>query len=62
LFEILFIRECFYTPIRQIDLVRLGYLGLVGLIERVEAIGGQLKIMSEPGKGATVQVTIPGSF
>jgi two-component system sensor histidine kinase UhpB len=55
-------REGFETPERQIDLVRLGYLGLVGLIERVEAIGGQLKIMSEPGKGATVQVTIPGSF
>jgi signal transduction histidine kinase len=27
--------------------------------ERVEAVGGELNIQSEPGKGTTVEVTVP---
>jgi signal transduction histidine kinase len=33
--------------------------GLAGMRERVDLIGGQLKIGSAPGKGVTVEVTVP---
>jgi signal transduction histidine kinase len=34
-------------------------LGLVNMLERAERIGGKLSIESEPGKGTTVNVTVP---
>lgn len=34
-------------------------LGLIGMRERVEALGGQFKIESAPGKGTQVSITIP---
>jgi PAS domain S-box-containing protein len=40
-------------------LARRGHLGLIGMQERSEAIGGQLLIDSEPGKGTLVCVTAP---
>ena len=33
--------------------------GLVGLIDRVEALGGQLTLVSPPGTGTTVNVALP---
>ncbi len=36
-----------------------GGLGLVGMRERVERLGGRLSIESAPGAGATVSVTLP---
>ena len=36
-------------------------LGLVIMRERVEKIGGQLSIMSKPGKGTTVIITVNNS-
>jgi signal transduction histidine kinase len=33
--------------------------GLVGLIDRVEALGGRLSVDSRPGAGTTVQVALP---
>ncbi|CAM4406945.1 GAF domain-containing protein [Mycobacterium basiliense] len=33
--------------------------GLLGLIDRVEAIGGHLRVLSPPGAGTTLQVVIP---
>jgi signal transduction histidine kinase len=33
--------------------------GLVGLIDRVEALGGQLTLRSPPGAGTTLNVTLP---
>jgi two-component system sensor histidine kinase UhpB len=33
--------------------------GLAGMRERVESVGGQLCIESEPGKGTMVEVTVP---
>jgi signal transduction histidine kinase len=33
--------------------------GLIGLIDRVEAIGGRIEITSPPGAGTALQVTIP---
>ena len=34
-------------------------LGLLGMQERVESLGGGLKIHSEPGKGATIEIQLP---
>jgi signal transduction histidine kinase len=33
--------------------------GLVGLIDRVEALGGRLRLHSPPGAGTTVTITLP---
>lgn len=33
--------------------------GLVGLNDRIEAIGGQLRITSNPGHGTALDVTVP---
>lgn len=34
-------------------------LGLLGMEERVRLVGGQLKILAEPGKGTEVRAVIP---
>ena len=34
-------------------------MGLGNLVERAEAIGGQLEIESKPGSGTTITVTVP---
>jgi two-component system sensor histidine kinase NreB len=34
-------------------------LGLIGMRERAEALGGTLSITSEPGKGSSITVTVP---
>jgi PAS domain S-box-containing protein len=49
----------FDLPERWIEFVRQGHLGLVGIRERVEAIGGKLTIISEPGKGSLIRVEAP---
>ena len=33
--------------------------GLTGMRDRVEAVGGQISLLSEPGKGTTVEITLP---
>ena len=33
--------------------------GLIGLIDRVEAIGGKLAVSSPPGEGTTMEVRLP---
>lgn len=38
---------------------RLGHVGLAAAVHRVEATGGQLMVASAPGRGTTVDVTIP---
>ena len=40
-------------------LARQGHLGLVGMRERAEAIGGTLQIASQPGEGTKLQVVVP---
>jgi signal transduction histidine kinase len=35
--------------------------GLIGLIDRVEALGGRVRIASPPGGGTTLRVAIPTS-
>lgn len=49
----------FEVPERWVEWARAGHLGLVGTQERVEAIGGKLKVISKPGKGTLVRVTVP---
>jgi signal transduction histidine kinase len=49
----------FEVPQRWIKFARGGHLGLVNMSERAEAIGGQLKIISAPGRGTTIRVVIP---
>jgi two-component system sensor histidine kinase DegS len=41
------------------DLTRTGRLGLAGMQERVELLGGSLNIQSEPGKGFTLTIEVP---
>jgi signal transduction histidine kinase len=36
-----------------------GHFGLVGMRERAEAVGGRIIVTSAPGKGTTVEATIP---
>jgi len=38
---------------------RIGRLGLLGMRERVEMIGGSFDVESEPGKGTTIRAQIP---
>lgn len=49
----------FTPPEEWMDLARHGHLGLVGMRERVEAIGGEFEMNSREGEGTTVIVTMP---
>jgi signal transduction histidine kinase len=41
------------------DLTRLGKLGLAGMEERAQLLGGRLTIQSQPGKGTALTVEVP---
>jgi PAS domain S-box-containing protein len=49
----------FEIPDDWLQLARQGHLGLVGIQERVESIGGSIDFISSIGKGTRVIVTIP---
>ncbi len=49
----------FDVPKNWVRLARKGHLGLVGMRERVESIGGSLLVQSALGAGTTVRVTAP---
>jgi PAS domain S-box-containing protein len=49
----------FQVPVRWIDLAREGHLGLIGMAERTEAIGGRFEIQSSAGQGTRIRVTVP---
>jgi PAS domain S-box-containing protein len=49
----------FTVPDRWITLARQGHLGLVGAVERAQAIGGQLEVKSAPGEGTRLRVSAP---
>jgi PAS domain S-box-containing protein len=49
----------FQVPQRWIQLARRGHLGLVGMSERAEEIGGRLIILSTPGRGTIIRVVAP---
>jgi signal transduction histidine kinase len=39
--------------------VPAGHFGLIGIRERVQKLGGEFHLQSEPNKGATITVTVP---
>jgi signal transduction histidine kinase len=49
----------FTVPDQWITLARCGHLGLLGIAERAEAIGGCIEVISAPGKGTTVRAIVP---
>ena len=50
----------FAPPRTMGDLARDGKLGLAGMQERTRLLGGSITVQSEPGKGTTVTVEMPG--
>jgi PAS domain S-box-containing protein len=50
----------FKLPDKVGDLAKHGKLGLAGMQERAQLVGGTLKVQSEPGKGTTITVEAPG--
>jgi PAS domain S-box-containing protein len=49
-----------FTPPDQVaDLPKIGKLGLAGMQERVQLLGGAISMQSEPGKGMTITVEMP---
>jgi PAS domain S-box-containing protein len=49
----------FEVPEEWLGLVRKGHLGLVGMRERAEAVGGRLEVISQPGQGTLIQARVP---
>jgi len=49
----------FEVPANWIDFVRDGHYGLAGATERVTALGGTLKVESQPGNSTTIRATVP---
>jgi signal transduction histidine kinase len=41
------------------DAVPRGHLGLIGMRQRVELVGGELQVQSQHGEGTTVQASVP---
>lgn len=44
---------------RGFRLPRRNGLGLIGMQERVESLGGRLTVDSEPGRGTTIEIALP---
>jgi len=51
----------FYLQEKTGDLIKRGRLGLTGMRERIQLVGGSLKISSRPGKGTTVTIESPAA-
>lgn len=49
----------FSVPTNWLDFARRGHLGMVGILERAEAVGGEVSFHSEMNKGTRVLVIIP---
>ncbi|RPJ51605.1 MAG: PAS domain-containing protein [Chloroflexi bacterium] len=52
----------FQPPQDWVELARQGHLGLVGMRERAEALGGKLQVLSGNCNGTTIQVETPSGF
>lgn len=51
--------EGFATQPKFTQLAHDGHFGLVGMLERVELVGGQLQVESTPGEGTAIRVSVP---
>jgi signal transduction histidine kinase len=51
----------FDVPQEWADLTQEDHLGLLGIAERVESMGGKLEILSAPGSGTLIRTLIPRS-
>jgi len=49
----------FNPPKSLFELASRGHLGLLGIQERVDAIGGKLQVTSMPGQGTSILVSVP---
>jgi len=49
----------FKLPEKIGNLARDGKLGLAGMKERAQLIGGNLTVQSEPGKGSRITIELP---
>jgi PAS domain S-box-containing protein len=49
----------FSVPQQWTPLARSGHLGLIGVQERVKAVGGDVSITSEVGRGTLIEVCVP---
>jgi len=49
----------FELPAHWLELARQKHLGVVGMIERAEAVGGRADVQSTPGAGTCVRVWLP---
>jgi two-component system sensor histidine kinase DegS len=50
----------FDLPENMGDMAKAGKLGLAGMQERAQLVGGTLKVQSQPNKGTSVTVKLPG--
>jgi len=50
----------FQLPRNAGDLAKAGKLGLTGMQERAQLVGGTLKVQSQPDKGTSITVELPG--
>lgn len=50
---------CAFTPQRITEAQRDGHLGLLGMRERAELLGGRLLLEAVPGQGTVIRITIP---
>ena len=48
----------FHAPPSWLEFARQGHLGIAGMVERAEAVGGKMEIASAPDQGTRVRVTI----
>lgn len=49
----------FAPPQDWMVMARQGHLGVVGMLERVEALGGKVRINSAPAQGTTINIVVP---
>ena len=50
---------CAFTPERVVEAQKDGHLGLLGMRERAELLGGHFILEAEPGQGTVIRITIP---
>jgi len=49
----------FKMPAHRVEFAREGHLGVIGMAERAEAIGGKFEVISQPGHGTCIRITVP---